>query len=105
MNARPDRHPFFQPHVPTLKEKAKFLSVQSIGLSEPMIEVDQGAIAIANRAIDLFFDVRSRPKRPLRGHDPPVPEPPGVEIEEVNAMLNKNAATLLAVPEPMLRPQ
>src|SRR5947209_3724776 len=67
---------------------------------EAVVEVDQ-SIAIADRGVDVLFDRRPGSDADLRGLDSPGPEPPGEQIEEVDSVLDKDAATLAAVPKPV----
>src|SRR2546421_546553 len=60
-------------------------------------------LGILHGAVDLFLDVRAGAQGALGGEDFAMSKPAGEHIKKMHAMFDENSATLLAIPEPMIR--
>ena len=96
------RHPVEQGDLPPLEHQPEFLPIHPSRLVEAVIEVDQGRVAVADRATHVLLDGRPRPDPDLRRLDPPLPEPAGKQVEEMDPVFHEDAAAPGPVPEPVV---
>ena len=88
--------------VAALEDQPQLLAVEAARLVEAVIEVEMHAVVVADRALDLVFAAVGFAAAGLGGGDLAGAEPAGHQVEEVDAVLDEDAAALFAVPEPML---
>ena len=98
MDAEPGGNPFFQQHIAPLEDQPQLLAVHAAGLGEAVIEVDQDAVAVADRTLDLVLEAGAGPGGRLGGDDLSRSEPAGEQVEEMDAVLDEDAAALRAGP-------
>ncbi len=79
------------------------MSIHPVRLGEPMIEIHQHAVAIANGAIHLFFDTAAGSQGSLRGYNLAGAEPSGEHVEKMNSVFNEDSAAFGPIPKPMFR--
>src|SRR4029077_815051 len=66
-------------------------------------KIRQQPPAVADGAMNLVDDAAGRPLRLLRSHDFARPKPHAEEIEEMDAVLDEDAASALRPPKPVPR--
>ena len=103
MDAVPAGNPLFEEDIASLEDEPQLLAVHAARLGEAVVEIDQGPVGVADRTLDLVLEAAAGPGRRLGRDDLARPEPAGEEVEEMDAVLDKDAAAFRAVPEPVLR--
>jgi hypothetical protein len=68
---------------------------------EAVVKIREQRTAVADGAMDLVDDAASRSLRLLRRHDLARPKPHTEEIEEMDTVLDENAAADLRLPKPV----
>ena len=101
MDAGAGRHPLGEGHVAALEQQPHLLPIHAPGLVEAVVEVDQAGVAVADRTLDLLLDGGTRADATLGGLHPAGAQPAGEQVEEVDAVLDEDAAASGAVPEPV----
>lgn len=98
-----DGDPLVQAKFAPLEDDSEFLAVESRGLVEAVVEVDEDAVGVSGSAGDLFDEVGAWAGGLLGGEDASGAEPVSEEVEEVNAVLDEDAAAFGGIPEPVVR--
>ena len=75
------------------------------GDQDPGVEGRQRRIAVFHRALDLVDDPGAGAQQFLSGQYFATAEPPFEEVEEMDAVLDEDAAAFLSVPEPVVGAQ
>ena len=102
MNADARWHPALQQHVAAFEDEPKLLAIQTPRLMKAMVKIEMRAARITHRALHLVLATVG-PATGLRGNNFTGAQPTRQHVEEMHAMLDKDSAALLAIPEPMLR--
>ena len=99
------RHPFLEGEVAVFEEEAEFLAIEAPGLGEAVVKINERTAGVAGGALHLFLQAGAGPQGALRGDDLSRAEPTFEEVEEVDAVLDENAAAFRRVPKPMIGPE
>jgi hypothetical protein len=95
------RHPFEEPDRAALADDARLLRLHAAGLVEAVVKIREQHTAVTDGVMDLVDEAAGWPLRLLRRHDFARPKPHAEEIEEMDAVLDENAAADLRLPKPV----
>ena len=94
MNSCSRRHPVEEHHVTPLEHQPQLLSVHPTALVKAVVEVDEGNSPIAESGLDVLFDHGPGPDPDLGRLNSPRSKPAGEQVEEVDPVLDENAAAV-----------
>lgn len=98
-------NPFLERDIAAFEEEPEFLAVHPARLCKAVIEVYQPTARVTHGAIDLFLEVSAGTQGALGGDNLATAKPCGEEIKKMDAVLDEDAAALLAIPKPMIGPE